>query len=322
VTHVADLGGGGRVPGETSRSGETSRPSDIGRTTETGTAAESGRPITEASRTTTTARPADYVRAAESGRMLETGRPAAETSRIVAASAQPSESSRTPMERRDTVETRRTPDGSPPRRSDQRYRRTDDIDPAMYRVTEERRSNGTSYGWLWALPLAALAGLGLYFLRPTEQTPVTASRDIIQTTRDTVAALPDLKGPTLNAIQSLTTAVQGITDRTTATAALPRIQEASRDMERLATQSVQLPNEARTALANSTREPMTKLNTMLDTASNLPGVGPVLQPAIASLRGRMDAIAMVPGKPLFMASAPAEWVALSSFYNRDVLNRR
>jgi hypothetical protein len=210
--------------------------------------------------------------------------------------------------------------------SDSTPRRPGEVDTAFHRTPEPRR-NGASLGWLWALPLAALAGLGLYFLggepsdrvATTEQTPVAASRDT--TPRDTKAAIPGLKGPVLNAIQSLTGALQGITDRTTATAALPQVQDAAKEMDRLAIQSVQLPSAARTALADATREPMAKLNAALDRASALPGVGPVLQPITAGLRGRMDAIAMVPGKPLFMAGAPADWVLLSSIQNRDVLDR-
>jgi hypothetical protein len=334
VTHVAELGGGARAPSETGRTveagriAEPSRPADIGRTFETGRTSETGR--TETGRAGIEARPetrSEIGRSSEFGRTRETVRPAerpserpSETGRpAMMASAQPGDAARATMERSRAVDQRRTPDGSS-RRGDRTYRRDDDIDPVVYRATEERRTNGTSYGWLWALPLAALAGLGLYFLRPSEQTPVTATREVVQPTRETVASLPDLKTPTLNAIQSLTAAVQGITDRATATTALPKIQDAAKDMDRLALQSVQLPSEARTALAGATREPMSKLNTMLDTAANLPGVGAVLQPVMGTLRNRMDAIAMAPGKPLFLANAPSEWMTLSSFYNRDVLN--
>jgi hypothetical protein len=101
---------------------------------------------------------------------------------------------------------------------------------------------------------------------------------------------------------------------------LPGIQTAATDVERLAMQSAQLPADARTALAKATREETDKLNTLIDRAAGLPGAGPVLQPAVAGLRGRLDAIAMVPGKPLFFASAPARWVPLSSLYQRDILN--
>jgi hypothetical protein len=262
------------------------------------------------------------TRTMEAGRTgMETAHPeptrpmAMETSRTTLEASRPMEGSR-------TMATGRPGNGST-RRTDQ-PRRPVEVD-TTYQSEAETRRDATSLGWLWVLPLAALAGLGWYFLRPTERTPDLASREVIQpardTARDTATALPDLKGPITNAIQSLTTTFQGITDRATASTALPKLQDAAREMDRLAAQSVQLPTEARRSLANATREPMTKLNTMLDSASALPGVGPLLQPTVASLRSRMDGIAMIPGKPLFLAGAPGEWTLLSSVYNKDVQNK-
>jgi hypothetical protein len=137
----------------------------------------------------------------------------------------------------------------------------------------------------------------------------------------TAAALPELQKQVTSGIEQLTSALQGVKDQASANSALPKIQAASRDMERLALQSVQLPADARATLANATREPLAKLNAAIDGAASQPGVGPVIQPAIAGLRNRADAIAMAPGKPLFIASAPAEWVPLSGIQNRDVLDR-
>lgn len=213
----------------------------------------------------------------------------------------------------------RDPNGSPRRRADQDH--PHEVDYTLHRTTETRH-NGTSYGWLWALPLAALAGLGLYALSGEQRDrTVTATRDIVQPVRDTVAVAPNLKGSTLAAIQSLTTAMQGVKDAASATAAMPRIQNAAKDMERLAMQASQLPANARTALADATREQMGRLNTLIDTASGMPDVGPQLQQMASTIRGRMDAIAMAPGKPLFMTAAPGDWIWLSSVQNREVLNR-
>jgi hypothetical protein len=86
-------------------------------------------------------------------------------------------------------------------------------------------------------------------------------------------------------------------------------------------QSAQLPANARTELANATRDQMASLNTLIDSASNQPGVGQVLQQIASTLRGRMDAIAMVPGKPLFLTGAPGDWVLLSGVQNGEVLNQ-
>lgn len=210
----------------------------------------------------------------------------------------------------------RDSNGSPRRRADQQH--PHEVDYTVHRAAETR-ANGTSYGWLWALPLAALAGLGLYYLRgeqPGDRT-VTAGRDMVQT----VATVPDLKGSALSAIQSLTTAMQGVKDAASATAAMPKIQDAAREMERLAMQASQLPASARTALADAIREPMAKLNTAIDSVAAIPGIGPQLQQVASTLRGRMDAIAMVPGKPLFLTGAPGEWVLISSVQDRAVLSR-
>ncbi len=214
----------------------------------------------------------------------------------------------------------RPSNGSARRRADQEP--LHEVDYTVHSRDTETRRNGGSYGWLWALPLAALAGLGLYYLseRPDDRA-VTAIGDVIPSARDTTVAIADLKGPTLNAIGALTASMQGIKDSATATAEMSRIQDRAKDMERLAVQAAQLPASARTALADATREQIAKLNTHIDTASGIPGAGPQLQQMASTIRGRMDAIAMVPGRPLFMTSAPGEWIWLSSVQNREVLNR-
>jgi hypothetical protein len=277
-----------------------SRTVEIGRaTTEAGQSAETG-PRTEIGRSAT-GRPMETGRIAETGRRMETGR---------------------------AMDNDRTPNGGP-RRAAPEYRRPIEDDARMRRPADDRRSDGaSSMGWLWALPLAALAGLGWYLLRgvPTDRLggdglPTTASREV-QPARTATPAVSssDLQRQALAAITTLTGAVQGITDRGSASTALPKIQDAAKEMDRLAMLSTQLTADDRTALASATRDPITKLNTLMDGAANLPGVGPLLQPTIAGLRGRMDAIAMVPGKPVFFASAPSDWMLLSSFLNRDVQN--
>jgi hypothetical protein len=319
MTHIAEMGG------QMAPSGQVPSTAGLGPTMETG---EAGRTM-ETDRTTSvkaTRVGAEAAKPEEPSRISEAERPGADISRSsvdarlpTAAAARTAADTSRPYERTRTMETGRLGNGSP--RRDPTHRRPAEGDP-MFHGTSEPRRDGASLGWLWVLPLAALAGLGLYFLRgeptdrvaTTEQTPIAASRD-------TTTAIPDLKAPVVNAIQSLTGTLRGITDRTTATAALPKVQDAAKEMDRLALRSVQLPSAARTALADATREPIAKLNTALDSVSALPGVGPVLQPITASLRGRMDAIAMVPGRPLFLANAPADWVLLSSIQNRDVLNR-
>jgi hypothetical protein len=313
MTHIAGMGPDIRSPGATGDTGRVTietgpretGPREVGRST----AVEAGRiplqatPVREGGRSTVEVGRAGTARPGETGRIVETGGSTMEAGRGTA--------------------THRTPNGDP-RRTDTPYRRpADGEDRRLYVEREPPQRNGASgLGWLWALPLAALAGLGWYLLRgtPTERTDVTAGREIVQPAA--TVTWSDLHKRAGSAFQTLTASLQGIKDQASATTALPRIQAAAKDVEQLAMQSVQLPADARRSLADATRDEMGKLNTLIDNASNLPGVGGVLQPAIASLRGRMDAIAMVPGKHLFFASAPSsDLVTLSSLYGRDVLDR-
>jgi hypothetical protein len=250
-----------------------------------------------------------------------------ETGRIPMPGHTVREAARTTVEIGRSMETHRTPDGDPRRTGPRRPAHDDDPRLGIERDDTHRRNGSAGLGWLWVLPLAALAGLGWYLLRgtPTERNDVTAGRETVQQSTTTTAATTagsELQRQAGSVFQTLTAAMQGIKDQDTATAALPRIQAAAEDVDKLAVQSVQLPIEARKALASSTRDEMGKLNTLIDSTSSLPGVGPILQPAIASLRGGMDAIAMVPGKPLFFASAPSpDWVPLSSVLDREVVDR-
>lgn len=192
--------------------------------------------------------------------------------------------------------------------------------------------NGTSASWpYWLLPLAALAGLGWYLMsgdpwrRQAADAPTTP---LVGTDRDRGTARPslvvgsvDIGRQTMTSADALGSVLQGIKDRASASAALPKLQEAAKELDRMAAMSGQLSQEARTALAGTTASALSKLNTALDTAAAMPGVAPLLQPTLDQMRGRIDMIAMAPpaSRPYF-AAVPGDWVLLSSLLNRDVSN--
>jgi hypothetical protein len=185
--------------------------------------------------------------------------------------------------------------------------------------TEMRRNGSASWPY-WLLPLAGLAGLAWYLVSPDQWQVADAPR-----TDRTVASMMvggvDLGRQTRTAADSLDSALQGIKDRASATAALPRLREAAKELDRMATMSGKLPEEGRVALAKATSGSLAKLNTALDKAAAIPGVAPLLQPTLDEMRGRIDMIAMAPapGRP-FYAAAPADWMLLSTLLNRDVHN--
>jgi sporulation protein YlmC with PRC-barrel domain len=184
--------------------------------------------------------------------------------------------------------------------------------------------NGTATTWpYWLLPLAALAGLGWYLMSGDQwrqQTAEAPRTPVAGTDRPslTVGGV-DLGRQTAAAADNLGNLLRGIRDQASASAALPKLQEAAKELDRMASMSDQLSQEARTALAGSTSSALAKLNTALDTAAGVPGVAPLLQPTLDRMRGRIDMIAMAPpaGRPYF-AAAPGDWVLLSSLLDRDV----
>jgi sporulation protein YlmC with PRC-barrel domain len=191
------------------------------------------------------------------------------------------------------------------------------------------RHNGTSASWpYWLLPLAALAGLGWYLMtgEQSQRQVADAPGTVVGTER--TPAVPslvvggvDIGRQTRTAADSLDTLLQGIKDPASATAALPKLQETAKELDRTAEMTGRLSQEGRTALANATSGSLANLNTALDKAAAIPGVAPLLQPTLDQMRGRIDMIAQanLPGRP-FYASAPADWVLLSTLLTRDVQN--
>jgi hypothetical protein len=191
---------------------------------------------------------------------------------------------------------------------------------------EVERRNGSVTWPYWLLPLAALAGLGWYLLSGDQwrgqvaEAPGTAGTET-RARPSLVVGGVDLGRQTTTAAEGLGTVLQGIKDRATATTMLPRLQEAARDLDRMAAMSGQLSQEGRAALASTTSSALSKLNTALDKAAAMPDVAPMLQPTLDQMRGRIDMIAQaqLPGRS-FYAAAPSDWVLLSTLLNRDVHN--
>ena len=204
---------------------------------------------------------------------------------------------------------------------------------AAVRVTETKRkeANGFSPKWAyWALPLAALVGLGTYFLddrsgtQIAETPPTIAGTDRMRAPTSLVVSNVDVGHQTMTVIESLSDLLKNVKDRASATSALPGLQSAAKELDRLTELGSQLPQESRAMLAIVTRESRAKLHAALDHAAAISGVGPLLQPTVDQVRGKVTAITMGlerGGNPHFLAEAPANWVLLSTFFNGNVHDR-
>ncbi len=141
-----------------------------------------------------------------------------------------------------------------------------------------------SRNWLyWIIPALALAGLLFYLFRPTEPV-VQQSATPVQNL--TVAGL-DVGRQATDSIANLRTTLGGITDVSSAQAALPRLQEITAQFDRVTGVRGQLSADQRKALTGMVNPAMAALNQLFDKVLAIPGVSQVLKPAIDTLRARL-----------------------------------
>jgi sporulation protein YlmC with PRC-barrel domain len=194
-------------------------------------------------------------------------------------------------------------------------------------------ASAPSSSWAyWAVPLLALAGLAWYFWGNEQSSqPVTVAPPPPATTQRSTAGT-DLQPQVAAAIDSLNRTLQGVKDRPSAPDALPKLQQAAGELERLSALAGRLPFEARDRLAESIKTTTAQLKTTLDSVNTTSGLPSDAKPVIASLRTKLDALAMTPlsvaqqrtaalgDRAAYLARPPADAVSLSAYLDRHVYN--
>jgi hypothetical protein len=90
-----------------------------------------------------------------------------------------------------------------------------------------------------------------------------------------------------DSIASLRTALAGITDGNSARAALPKLQEAAAQIDKVGGLSAQLSAEQRKLLAGTVSPSLPTLNQLLDKVLAIPGVAELLKPTIDTLKAKL-----------------------------------
>ena len=194
--------------------------------------------------------------------------------------------------------------------------------------------SASSSSWAyWALPILALAGLAWYFWggedtrRPVAEMPP-------QTTTQPAAPSgivgTNLQSQIASAIASLNGTLRSVKDGASAAEALPKLQQGANDLDRLNGLAARLPFEARDRLAETNKTATAQLKTALDTVNAMPGLASEVQPVIASLQGKLDALAMTPRSlaqqkigglaASYLTRSPSGAVAISLYFDRNVHN--
>jgi len=156
-------------------------------------------------------------------------------------------------------------------------------------IDDTRRSavteaSSTSNWMLWAIPALAIAALIIYLLgRPAEQVVqqgVTAAQSL------TVGGI-DLGKQATDGISSLRAALSGITDTASAQAALPKLQLATAQIDKVSGMVGQLSDTQRKTLGGLVTPLMPALNQLFDNVLAIPGVAEVIKPTVDLLRTKL-----------------------------------
>jgi hypothetical protein len=151
-------------------------------------------------------------------------------------------------------------------------------------------SRATSSGWLpWALGLLVLAGLAWWLTsQPGNRVAQQPATNVAQNL--TVGGV-NISTQVTSAINSMKSAIQGISDPTTAQAALPRLQQAAAQLDNVSGLAVQLPSNGRNALASRVASEIPALDRDFNSVMSNPEVAAVVGPEINGLRTKLNALA-------------------------------
>ena len=148
---------------------------------------------------------------------------------------------------------------------------------------------------LWILGLAVPAGLGWYFLGDREQQLVEQTRNLFnKATEDVAGNTPnaaDVSADLTSSVDTVRTTLQGITDPASARAALPKLQQATEQLDKINSLAAKLPPNSRKELASLVEASMPALNRLCDRVLSNQHIAGLAKPTIDALRAKLKLLA-------------------------------
>jgi hypothetical protein len=162
---------------------------------------------------------------------------------------------------------------------------------SVARTLDDTRRSATvepSINWLlWAIPALAIAALLIWlFAKPTEQ----AVQQGVTTAQSLIVGGTDLGKQVTESINSLRTTLTNVTDTASAQAALPKLQEATAQIDKVSGMLGQMSDAQRKALAGLVSPFMSTLNQLFDKVLAIPGVAEIIKPTIDTLKARLTTL--------------------------------
>ncbi|MCK1516408.1 DUF937 domain-containing protein [Bradyrhizobium sp. 190] len=153
----------------------------------------------------------------------------------------------------------------------------------------------------WLVAAVVLGGLVWFALgRSGEDTVAEVSPPATtRTATGTVGAAPtdltvggmNLANQVNSSVGSIRTVLPGITDAASAQDALPKLREATAQLNEVSSRATQLSPEGKSTLVKLIVAATPAINQMCDKVLATPGAGAIAKPAIDELRGKLDALA-------------------------------
>ncbi|MGI9284828.1 MAG: DUF937 domain-containing protein [Pseudomonadales bacterium] len=162
--------------------------------------------------------------------------------------------------------------------------------PAMAAVSAPEEGSSI---WRKLLPVAAVVIIGWFALKMlggSDNQPVDTS-SVQLPDASSVAGL-DVGKQIGDVLGSATNTLSGITDVESARAALPDLEAMTSKLDGMTGMLDQLPESAREAVSGAARNGLGQLQPAIDKVLEIPGVGPVLRPAV---EGMLEKLAIISG---------------------------
>jgi hypothetical protein len=125
--------------------------------------------------------------------------------------------------------------------------------------------------------------------RPATMQPATTGTVGVAPADLTIGGV-NLANQVSSSIGTLRSVLPGITDVASAQAALPKLREATAQLNEVSNLTAKLSPEGKSALAKLIAVAMPAINQMCDKVLATPAVGDIAKPTIDELRGRLDAL--------------------------------
>src|SRR5262245_5054100 len=155
-------------------------------------------------------------------------------------------------------------------------------------TSTHRAVGSTTPSWVyWAIPAIVLGGL-LWYLLSDQTTQVAKHPTAVPSqTQNVVVGGVDVGKQINDSLGEIRTSLAGITDAASANAALPKLQEATAQIDKVAGMVKQLPADQRRVADGLIASSMATINQLFDKVLAIPGVAEVVRPTIESLKTKL-----------------------------------